>query len=89
MAIYRKSTVQPFVDDLDTYYQKLRAEVIGKAPEAWKSVDYHETEESFLQHYTDIDQKQLEGHLEYFRTAASLLKKLLKKDKLAPKMLDK
>ena len=80
MAIYKKETVQPFLDDLDRYYSGLRNALAGSPPNTNTSADYNASDEQFSAQFTDINLLDLRRQLGHFKVSVEVVRELLKKE---------
>lgn len=85
MPIYSKSTVAPVLEELDTYYKKLREQVSGIAPSPDLAQHYMSNPETFEREFTQIDLDQLNTAVAHFKVSVDSIKKLKLKEKQAKK----
>ena len=84
MPIYRKTAVAPYLEELDTYYRKLR-EQLQKAPSADLAVHFGATPEEFERDFAYVDLDRLSAAIAHFKVSVDQLKGLKDKQKQATK----
>lgn len=85
MAIVRKEHLNKSLKELDDYYKKLRAAVVGERPADNTAFEHgFENADQFAGQFTDIDLADIETQIEHFKVAVTSLKRL-KKLEVKPK----
>ncbi len=85
MPIYRKTTIQPFLEELDEFYQRLRKTLEGSAPSADLAPEYQAGHEEFEKQFVHIQPLDLDRGVGHFRVAVDAIKELRKKEYHAQK----
>lgn len=85
MPIYRKSELEPFLKDVDEFYQRLRKTLEGQAPSADLAPEYQASHEDFSDHFVHIHPLELERDVKYFKVAVETCRELKKKEYHAKK----
>lgn len=79
MAIVRKEHLNKSLKELDEYYKKLRAAVVGERPADNVAFEHgFENPDQFAGEFTDIDLLDVETQIEHFKVAVTSLKHLKK-----------
>lgn len=84
MAIFRKEHLNPYLHELDSYYESLRQTAQGAAPNTNLAYDFNCTAEQFQREFTEIDLEKLQFAINHFKVTVDQLK-TLKNLKLIPK----
>ncbi|KMQ74021.1 hypothetical protein [Marinobacter subterrani] len=85
MPIYRKSATEPFLKDIDEFYQRLRKTLEGRPPSTALAPEYQASHEDFAETFTHIDPLDLERDVKYFKVAVESCRELKKKEYHAQK----
>lgn len=83
MAIYRKEHLDPYLRELETYYQALRRAVSGDSPSGDLAERYHADPEQFAREFREVDMKRVLYQVQHFKAAVDFLKNI-KADALPP-----
>lgn len=78
MAIYRREHLQPYLEELDTYYQALRQAVAGVPPHGELAPRFHANPEQFAREFREVDMERVLYQIEHFRASVNFVKNLKK-----------
>lgn len=78
MAIYRREHLQPYLDELETYYQALRQAVAGTEPPGAQAPRFHANPEQFAREFREVDLDRVLYQIEHFRASVNFVKNLKK-----------
>jgi hypothetical protein len=76
VAIYRKKVIEPYLKEVELYYQELRRVLDGDPPNPNVAEQYHAHPEQFKAEYTEIDFDRVLRCLARFDATVSQLKQL-------------
>ncbi len=79
MALFRKSHLALYLEQLDKYYTELRAAIEGSPANPNVSHDYNCEPDQFQHEFSDIDLDRLDFAIGHFKVAVAGLKTLAKK----------
>ena len=79
MPIYRKETIQTYIDKLELFYQELHKALEGTTPDPANAELYLQHPNTFEKDFTQIDTFEVERSIQHFKVEVDCLKQL--KDK--------
>ena len=79
MAIIRKEHIQPYLAEVDRYYQELRSAIEGQTPDTSNCHAYHCEADQFVREYTDVDLDWVDSRLRHFKASVEDVKTLKKR----------
>lgn len=80
MPIYKKKTIEPYLNDLDEFYERLRAELTGSEPSRDIAQHYGQSPDNFSSHYTQVDIMKLKRAIAHFKVSVDCTQDLKSKD---------
>lgn len=78
MAIIRKERIQPYLDELDRYYQDLRRAIEGQDPDTNSCHSYQCEADQFVREYAEVDLDWVDSRLRHFKASVEDVKTLKK-----------
>lgn len=80
MPIYRKTTVQTYVNELETYYKKLYDSLTASQPSSNIAEQFHANPEQFHRDFVEIDLLEVDRLIKHFKVAVESMRDLKKKE---------
>ena len=76
MAIYRKTHIDPYLKELETYYWALRRALEGTKPNSNLAENYLANPEQFERDYREVDMEKVLYQVNHFKAAVDFTKNL-------------